>query len=143
MSQMPGEISPGLEGYLEEVYRLFFWDEEIGITDVADTLEVSLPSAVRGLKRLHRPYEEILLTSEGKRLGCLVERNRILSEFIAIIGSECDIAREAEATEHYFSTSTIRAVEKMVAFLKQNEGVLGAFREFRIKSSLPEERSGA
>jgi len=119
-------LSPSLEDYLEEIYRLSLWKDKIRVTDIANQLNVSLPSVVNALKKLnnenyicYEPHSEITLTREGKKLGkLLVKRNAMLQDFLKTINSNCDIAKEAEAMEHYLSSSTILAIERLLKFLK-------------------------
>lgn len=142
-------LSPSLEDYLEEVYRISINKKEIRIKDVADCLGVSMPSVVKGLRKLHyqgyimyRPYEKIEVLEKGKKKGkFLVERNRILREFVEVIGSDCDIQQEAEAMEHYLTISTIKAIEKLVAFFKENKSFLDEFKKFSIDSILDEKET--
>lgn len=119
-------LSPSLEDYLEEIYRLSLMNYRIRIRDIADRLNVSSPSVVKGLKKLndesyinYKPYKEITLTQKGKTLGnLLVRRNSMLQEFLKVIGSKCDVERESEAMEHYLSSSTILAIENLIEFMK-------------------------
>lgn len=119
-------LSPSLEDYLEEIYRLSLMNYRIRIRDIADRLSVSSPSVVKALKKLneesyidYKPYKEITLTDKGKVLGnLLVRRNSMLQEFLKVIGSKCDIERESEAMEHYLSSSTILAIENLIEFMK-------------------------
>lgn len=137
-------LSPSSEDYLEEAYRLSINNKEIRIKDIAECLNVSMPSVVKGFRKLnrlgyisYRPYENIELTEIGKVKGCfLVERNRILRDFIEIIGADCDIKQEAEAMEHYLTISTIRSIEKLVKFFSENEDLLMQFRDFKVNSIL-------
>lgn len=137
-------LSPSSEDYLEEVYRLSVNSKDIRITDIAYCLNVSMPSVVKGLRKLsrlgyiiYRPYEKIELTDKGKEKGCfLVERNKILRDFIEMIGADCDIKQEAEAMEHYLTTSTIKSIEKLVKFFSNNYDLLLEFRNFNIDSIL-------
>ncbi|WP_069650790.1 metal-dependent transcriptional regulator [Caloranaerobacter ferrireducens] len=137
-------LSPSLEDYLEEVYRLSRNKKEIRVKDIADCLGVSMPSVVKGLKKLHdleyivyRPYEKIYILEKGEKEGkFLIERNRILREFVEIIGSDCDVKQEAEAMEHYFTISTIKCIEKLVKFFKENSDVYEKFKNYKIQSSL-------
>lgn len=139
-------LSPSLEDYLEEVYRLSLNKKEIRIKDVAECLRVSMPSVVKGLRRLHRlgyisyiPYEKIELLEKGKKKGrFLVERNRILRDFVTVIGSNCDVKQEAEAMEHYLTISTIRSIEKLVKFFKSNDDILELYNKFELKSIFDE-----
>src|SRR6056297_1671558 len=120
-------LSPSLEDYLEEIYRFTNQDGFVRTTDVADKLDVSLPSVTKAVKKLtkkgylnYQPYKNIQLTDKGAKLGkFLVTRNRTLQEFVQIIGSNCNKEQEAEAMEHYLSRETVRAITSLVEFLKQ------------------------
>ncbi len=122
-------LSPSLEDYLEEIYRLSILKNIIRVLDIADRLNVSSPSVVKALKKLHEEklirytrYTEILLTAEGEKLGrLLVKRNSVLQEFLTVIHSNCDLAKEAEAMEHYLSPPTISAIENLIEFMKLKE----------------------
>lgn len=91
-------LSPSLEDYLEEIYRFSTELGFIRITDVANKLDVSLPSVNKAVNILaekgylkYIPYKNIDLTAKGARLGkYLVERNQMLQEFLETIGSKAD-----------------------------------------------------
>ncbi|GAB6179763.1 iron dependent repressor, metal binding and dimerization domain protein [Desulfotomaculum defluvii] len=131
-------LSPSLEDYLEEIYRLSQNGQAVRVTDIAACLTVSLPSVTRALQKLnesqyihYRPYKDIVLTNKGKELGhFLVERNRIIREFLRLIGSQCDVAAEAEAMEHYLSLPTLTAIVNFVKFTEQHPSWLDNFKEF-------------
>ncbi|OGO79390.1 MAG: hypothetical protein A2Y23_06030 [Clostridiales bacterium GWB2_37_7] len=134
-------LSPSLEDYLEEIYNLSFLKIKIRVSEIAKRLNVSSPSTVRALKKLndedfltYSKYTEIKLTEKGMRLGeLLVRRNTILQDFLKIIGSDCDTAEEAEAMEHYLCSSTISAIETLIAFLKVKE-VKDMYQRFSVNS---------
>jgi len=138
-------LTPSLEDYLEEVYRLSLHTENIRVTDISIKLGVSLPSVSKALMRLkekkyifYQPYGTISLTSEGEELGnFLVERNRLLQDFLFIMGSRCDIAAEAEAMEHYLSRATIDAIRALVEFLNNNKEIKVQYEEHKNKSGKP------
>ncbi|CAH2214731.1 metal-dependent transcriptional regulator [Tepidibacter aestuarii] len=137
-------LSPSLEDYLEEAYRLSLYNEEIRVKDIARCLNFSMPSVVKGLKKLdelgyirYKPYQKIKLLDKGKRKGkFLVDRNSILKQFITIIGAECDIDQEAEAMEHYFSIETIKSIEKLIVVLKENEDIAKKIQDLQMNSVL-------
>lgn len=139
-------LSPSLEDYLEELYRLKMNNKEIRIKDIAKCLDVSMPSVVNGLRKLsnlkyiiYKPYEAIEVTDKGRDKGeFLVIRNQILRNFIETIKSDCDIEKEAEAMEHYLSISTIKSIEKMVEFFKDNKSILDQVINYKIESKLKE-----
>ncbi|KPU42391.1 transcriptional regulator MntR [Oxobacter pfennigii] len=135
-------LSPSLEDYLEEIYRLSI-KNSIRVSDIADSLSVSMPSVVKALKRLHdkeyliyKPHDEITLTDKGEELGnYLVKRNSILREFLEIIGSKCNIADEAEAMEHYLSLPTMHSIEHMVDYFNNNPKIKEGFLNFVSKDT--------
>ncbi|SHJ58611.1 metal-dependent transcriptional regulator [Paramaledivibacter caminithermalis] len=132
-------LSPSLEDYLEELYNLYIKNENLRIIDLASKLDVSSPSVVKALKKLHsdgyiiyEKYKGIILTEKGKKLGkSLVKRNDILQEFLVIIDSNCNPEEEAEAMEHYLSPSTVNTFKLLSTFLKENNDVLVRFKEYK------------
>ncbi|MGB4046381.1 MAG: metal-dependent transcriptional regulator [Halanaerobiales bacterium] len=102
-------LTPSLEDYLEEIYRLSINQGFIRITDVARKLQVSLPSVNKAVKLLSEkgylnyiPYKNIDLTEKGERTGqFLVYRNQMIQNFLQVIGSKADKAVEAEAIESF------------------------------------------
>lgn len=131
-------LSPSLEDYLEEIYRISQRGEAVRVTDIAACLNVSLPSVTRALQRLdeshyinYRRYKDIILTEKGKELGhFLVERNRIIREFLKLIDSKCDVAAEAEAMEHYLSLPTLTAIINFVKFSENHPFWLDEYKDF-------------
>ena len=121
-------LTPSLEDYLEELYRFSLSSGSVRVTDLSHKLAVSLPSVTKALLKLkkgefifYQRYGEITLTEKGKHLGdFLVKRNQVLQEFLILIQTDCDIAAEAEAMEHYLSDATIRSIQAIVTFLKTN-----------------------
>ena len=122
-------LSPSLEDYLEELYRFSLSHDIVRVTDISQKLHVSLPSVSKALCKLktrqyinYQPYGAINLTASGREMGnFLVERNRLLQEFLTIICADCDIAVEAEAMEHYLSRETIHSIQLLVKFMQQNQ----------------------
>lgn len=122
-------LSPSLEDYLEEIYRFSLHNDVVRVSDIASCLDVTMPSVNSAIRKLssenyliYKKYRELVLTEKGRRLGkFLVERNSILQEFLKVIDSRCDVQAEAEAMEHYLTLPTIRSIESLVDFLRQNE----------------------
>lgn len=124
-------LTPSLEDYLEEIYRFSVELGFIRITDVANKLDVSLPSVNKAVKVLSEkgyldyiPYKNIDLTDKGAKLGkFLVDRNQMLQSFLKVIGSKADKEEEAEAIEHYLSKETVNAMTMVVAFFEKNPDI--------------------
>jgi len=132
-------LTPSLEDYLEEIYR---FSQELGyirITDVADKLDVSLPSVNKAVKVLSEkgyldyiPYKNIDLTNKGAKLGkFLVKRNQMLQEFLKVIGSKVDREAEAEAMEHYLSRETVDAMAMVVSFFNEHPEIQDKMLKFQ------------
>jgi len=121
-------LSPSLEDYLEEIYRFSINNAVVRVSDIANCLNVTMPSVNNAIHKLsnanyliYKKYKELVLTDKGLILGkFLVERNNILQSFLRIINSQCDISAEAEAMEHYLSLPSIRAIEDLLDFMEKN-----------------------
>lgn len=132
-------LSPSLEDYLEEMFRLSLQEAPIRATDISRILGVSLPSVTRALRKLqaagyihYQRYGLITLSDKGRTLGdFLVKRNQILQAFLTQLTICGGIAAEAEAMEHYLSAGTIAAIEELVAFFKEQPACYQAFQTFR------------
>lgn len=120
-------LSPSLEDYLEELYRFSLSNDIVRVTDISQKLNVSLPSVSKALCKLkagqyihYQPYGIIQLTATGREKGkFLVERNKLLQEFLTLICAPCDIGAEVEAMEHYLSRDTIDSIQLLVTFMRQ------------------------
>lgn len=122
-------LSASLEDYLEEIYRLSVEKGDIHTSDIAASLDVTLPSVSKALQRLdedgyikYQPYQDIILTEKGQELGdYLVKRNQLLQTFFRLVCPECDEIKEAEAVEHYLSRKMIFQIKNLVNFLKDQD----------------------
>lgn len=138
-----GILTPSLEDYLEELYRFSLSTDTVRVTDLSIKLGVSLPSVTKALRKLkssqyiyYQRYGEITLSEKGKKLGdFLVKRNQLLQEFLILINTDCDIAAEAEAMEHYLSEATIRSIQGIVTYLKENPESHKVLLEYIVSSS--------
>ncbi|MGE5508302.1 MAG: metal-dependent transcriptional regulator [Chitinophagales bacterium] len=130
-------LTPSLEDYLEEIYRFSMETGQVKATSLAVSLNVSLPSVTKALRRLggagyvdYRAYEEVTLTAKGFSVGnYLVRRNRTLKEFLKLLRIECDIAEEVESMEHYISPSVVMGIDRLIRFANGAE-TLAAFDRF-------------
>ena len=128
-------LSPSLEDYLEELYRFSLSNDIVRVTDISQKLNVSLPSVSKALCKLkagqyihYQPYGMIELTVTGRQMGqFLVERNKLLQEFLTMICTTSDINAEVEAMEHYLSRETIYSIQLLVKFMQQKPECYQAF----------------
>nr|WP_092071172.1 iron dependent repressor, metal binding and dimerization domain protein [Dendrosporobacter quercicolus]NSL48406.1 MarR family transcriptional regulator [Dendrosporobacter quercicolus DSM 1736]SDM15759.1 iron (metal) dependent repressor, DtxR family [Dendrosporobacter quercicolus] len=142
-------LSPSLEDYLEEIYRLSLTTETVRVTDISRKLRVSTPSVTKAMRRLlakgfitHQKYGLIGVTEKGRIMGSfLIERNQTLQEFLMLIRVHCDISAEAESIEHYLSNSTIDSFKSLGLFMQNNPDVYKRYLEFMESPTAPAEAS--
>lgn len=117
--------SKSIEDYLEAIYVIEEQKGNVRIKDIAELLNVKLPSVTEIVKKMqeyslleHTPYGEIRLTEKGRVLGDKVwQKHKILYMFLKdYLGIDDNIAfKEACLIEHSVSSETI---EKLTRFLK-------------------------
>ena len=121
-------LSPSLEDYLEEIYRFSMQQKTVRVTDISHKLNVAMPSVTKALSKLkaqnyiaYERYGLIYLTENGQETGnYLVNRNKIIQDFLTFLGVNCNVATEAEAIEHYLSVATIGTFQRLVDFMREN-----------------------
>ncbi len=139
-------LSPSLEDYLEEIYRLSLTEGTVRVTDISRKLRVSMPSVTKAIRRLlskgyitHQRYGLIGVTDSGKVMGSfLIERNQTLQEFLMLIRADCDIPAEAESIEHYLSNSTIDSLKSLALFIQNNPDIYKRYLTFIEQPSVAE-----
>jgi DtxR family Mn-dependent transcriptional regulator len=115
------------EDYLETVLKLSLEDPKVRLTDVANHLSVSKPSASRAMKNLQalgyidqESYGAIELTAKGYiRASQIYKRHKTLRTFLEkVLGIDSETA-EADACrmEHILSNHTM---EKLSEFVEEH-----------------------
>lgn len=114
-----------LEDYVEMIGDLMEEFGEARITDIANRMGVTHPTANKAVARLKReglavsrPYRGVFLTDEGMALAERVRaRHRTVVDFLIAVGVAPETAEiDAEGMEHFVSDDTLRAFE---AFLRR------------------------
>lgn len=118
-------LTPSLEDYLERVFFLEKQSQEVRVTDIAISMNLSKPSVNRAINTLknaglinHEHYGVLSLTDEGRKIAKNVaERHILLKHFlIDLLNIDADIAeKEACIMEHAVSQHTM---EKLSDYLK-------------------------
>lgn len=132
------ELTIGEEDYLEMIYRLCLDNTYTRVSDLAQALNVKPPSVSNMIKRLankklikHVEYGIIQLTKEGKKLGkYLLERHKIIEEFLILLNIKENILEETEKMEHTLSPETISHIKQLVAFFNNNSDVLTRYKNW-------------
>lgn len=132
-------LTASMEDYLEMIYRLSKESGFTRINDLSAALNVQPPSATRMVQKLaeigvldYEKYGVIVLSPKGKKLGgYLLERHRMVEDFLKILGIKEDILMETEKIEHTISTQTLKCLVDFVDFFKHRPEVLREFESFR------------
>jgi len=136
------------EDYLKAIYEICKEKGYVRAKDIANKLNVSPSTVTEMLQRLkndgfvnYEKYGGITLTKKGiEKAKILVERFRILKEFLQILGVDEKVALEdAHKIEHVVSPQTIYLLTKFVEFMKTRENPrwLKRFKKYCETGELP------
>lgn len=109
-----------LEDYAEMIDDLIAELGEARITDIAQRMGVTHPTATKAVGRLKReglamsrPYRGVFLTDRGLELAARVRmRHRVVVDLLVAVGVPPETAElDAEGLEHHVSEVTLRAFE--------------------------------
>jgi DtxR family Mn-dependent transcriptional regulator len=126
-------LTPGMEDYIEMIYRHSLEEGYLRINALSELLNVQPPSATKMVQRLtkmelvnYRKYGILSLTKTGMELGkFLFERHGVIEEFLKNIGAGDNILTETELIEHSISASTMGRMKLFNLFVKENPGFMG------------------
>ena len=119
-------LSSSMEDYIEMIYRLSLKSDEVRVSDLSQALNVQPPSTTKMIKRLakgnyvfYEKYGYIRLTEKGKDIGGrLLERHRIIFEFLECIGIKENILEQTKIIEHAVNKEVLGRLNKLTKFLK-------------------------
>ncbi len=121
-------VTPALENYLEAVYILRNVKKPVKVMDVADFLDVKMPSVTYNMKKLaekklirHIKRSHIELTPEGESIARSVynSHRELLKFFHEILGVPEDRAeQEACRVEHIISRDTFERLSQFTRWME-------------------------
>jgi DtxR family Mn-dependent transcriptional regulator len=116
------------EDYLEALYKLNIKNKAIRVKDVAQALDVKMPSVVAAVRSLsekglveQEKYSHIELTTKGEKVGKDVyDRHRLLYSFLHEVLGLNEITAEEDACrmEHHLSPQTRERLSRIVEFTR-------------------------
>jgi Mn-dependent DtxR family transcriptional regulator len=121
--------TPSMEDYLERIYKLIEEKGYARVSDIAEGLQVHPSSVTKMIQKLdkdnylvYEKYRGLILTPKGKKMGKrLMDRHRLLEEFLSVIGvQEANIYRDVEGIEHHLSWDSITCIETLLEFFRRN-----------------------
>ncbi len=132
------ELTPGMEDYLEMIYRIEQSDHCVRAHRLAKMLNVQAPSVSRVLRRLaqkgyiqSRPYGAIHLTAKGNKLGeFLLRRHTTVQQFLQHLGVHKSLLTDTELIEHHLSEEALTGLELLNEFLQQYPQIRGELCAF-------------
>ncbi|NLI69249.1 MAG: helix-turn-helix domain-containing protein [Firmicutes bacterium] len=137
-------LTPAMEDYLEMIYRGILERDHVRINALAERLNVKPSSASRMVQKLadmgflkYEKYGIIFLTEQGSRIGeFLLQRHRIIEEFMAVLSDEDSLLKETEMIEHHVSPATLQNMHMLNLFLRMNPDVIRRFNSFKQSHEL-------
>jgi Mn-dependent DtxR family transcriptional regulator len=138
-------LTASMEDYLEMIYRLSRENGFTRINDLATALNVQPPSATRMVQKLadvgvvnYEKYGMILLSKKGEEMGkALLERHRVIEDFLNLLGISGDLLEETEKIEHTISTQTLNCLADFVEFFKKRPEIIREFHLYRMAKGDP------
>ena len=120
-------LSSSMEDYIEMIYRLSEKSDEVRVSELSSALNVQPPSTTKMIRRLvkenyviYERYGFIKLTEKGKEVGNkLLERHRIIFEFLECIGVKENILEQTEIIEHAVNDEVLNKIDELTQFLKK------------------------
>ena len=122
------KLSSNMEDYMEVIHNLTVKNKVARVKDIADTLDVRMPSVTGAVHRLsemgliqNKKYGYIELTDQGRRISRdIIKRHRIISTFLKdVLDIDPEIAdRDACDMEHVVSNMTLDRLSRFSEFVQ-------------------------
>jgi DtxR family manganese transport transcriptional regulator len=128
-----------LEDYLEAIYNLNEEKGYVSAADISDRLGVKPPTVSNMVVNLarkgyleHERYRGMRLTPSGEKVArSVIKRHQVISDLISMLGVDDQTAYvDTEGIEHHVHPSTLRRLERLADYLRQNPQTLRAIQKF-------------
>lgn len=132
-------LTSSMEDYLEMIYRICKDKDYIRINQLSEKLNVRPSSTTKVVQKLSRlglvdyqRYGIIQLTKTGAEIGqFLLERHKIIEEFLKNLGIRDSLLKDTERIEHDVSINTLKSVNLLNKFLSMNPDVIKRYETFK------------
>ncbi|MDA4120646.1 MAG: MarR family transcriptional regulator [Thaumarchaeota archaeon] len=127
------------EDYLEAIYNLNEEKGYVSAADISDRLGVKPPTVSNMVVNLakngyleHERYRGMRLTASGEKIArSVIKRHQVISEFISMLGVDDQTAYvDTEGIEHHVHPSTLRRLERLADYLRENPQTLRVIQKF-------------
>lgn len=139
----PKPLTSTMEDYLEAIYDLNQEHSSVRVRDIAQKLDVKMPTVTSMLKSLnekgyvnYEKYEYVELTEQGSNVGKEIRyRHNVIYEFLAktleIDFKTADL--EACKIEHSLDDDTLKRLIAFMNFLKLHQEINDHWKEYLEK----------
>jgi DtxR family Mn-dependent transcriptional regulator len=132
-------LTPAMEDYLEMIYRNSLQEGYLRVNKLAELLNVKASSASKMVQKLgklgllnYEKYGIIVLSDSGREIGeFLLERHRIIEDFLKLLGCGEDVLVQTELIEHNINTSTVENLKILNDFFESNKEIADKYREYK------------
>lgn len=139
LEQNKKQLTSAMEDYLEMICRNSEQEGFMRMNKLAELLNVKASSASKMVQKLgelgllkYEKYGIIILTDDGKEVGrYLLDRHRIIEEFLKTIGISESLLIETELIEHNISPNTLSNIRILTEFFINNPEIVKRYEEFK------------
>jgi Mn-dependent DtxR family transcriptional regulator len=132
-------LTSAMEDYLEMIYRNSMEEGYIRINVLAELLNVKAASATRMVQKLgeiglliYKKYGIIMLSEDGKRIGeYLLERHKIIEDFLKLISCKEDLLQQTELMEHNITPATVHNIDILNHFFTDHLDIMNHYLEYQ------------
>lgn len=133
-------LTSAMEDYLEMIYRSSLKEDYIRISKLAELLNVKVPSVSKMVQRLSslgllkfKKYGIIMLNEDGREIGkFLLERHKLLENFLKLLGCEEDLLQQTEIMEHVVNPQLLNNIKILNDFIQNNEGIMKEYMDYKM-----------
>jgi len=136
-------LTSAMEDYLEMIFRSVEKDGYLRINKLAGLLNVKASSASKMVQKLgamgmlkYEKYGIIVLSDDGKEIGeFLLERHRIIENFLRLLGCEDDVLIQTELIEHNINNSTVENLKILNSFFTENKEISDIYNKYKTNKA--------
>ena len=139
LEQNDRQLTSAMEDYLEMICRNSGEDGYMRLNKLAGLLNVKASSASKMVRKLgelgllkYEKYGIIVLTDAGREAGgFLLERHRIIEDFLKLLGCGEDVLIQTELIEHSINPGTVENLKMLNDFFAGNKEIADRFAEYK------------
>jgi Mn-dependent DtxR family transcriptional regulator len=132
-------LTSAMEDYLEMICRNSLEDGYLRITKLAEMLNVKASSASKMVQKLgelgllkYEKYGIIILTDSGRELGeFLLERHKIIEDFLRFLECSDDVLVQTELIEHNINSNTVENIKILNSFFACNKEIADKYKAYK------------